>query len=189
MKKINDLDDETEDGFVSRLKYRERLFAGLAILAMFLITVLDVIEDRQQGQDALNIAADLVYMGLMLAVLTYIWVLVPLSIRRRNRILVTEMSLNHADLQIWKSRTASLLAGLGQMVNEQFEQWQLSPAEKEVGLLLLKGFTIKQIAGLRETSDQTVRQQSISLYSKAGLSGRAELSAFFLEDLLLPTPG
>ena len=35
-------------------------------------------------------------------------------------------------------------------------------------------------------SDRTVRQQAVEVYRKSGLSGRAELSAFFLEDLLLP---
>jgi hypothetical protein len=31
-----------------------------------------------------------------------------------------------------------------------------------------------------------VRQHAVSVYRKSGLAGRAELSAFFLEDLLLP---
>jgi hypothetical protein len=33
-----------------------------------------------------------------------------------------------------------------------------------------------------------VRQHAVSVYRKSGLSGRAELAAFFLEDLLLPQP-
>jgi hypothetical protein len=32
----------------------------------------------------------------------------------------------------------------------------------------------------------TIRAQTNAIYSKSGLSGRSELSAFFLEDLLLP---
>ena len=40
---------------------------------------------------------------------------------------------------------------------------------------------------MRETSERTVRQQSLAVYRKAGLTGRAELSAFFLEDLLAPS--
>ena len=32
-----------------------------------------------------------------------------------------------------------------------------------------------------------MRQQSLAVYRKSGLSGRAELAAFFLEDLLLPS--
>jgi DNA-binding NarL/FixJ family response regulator len=62
-----------------------------------------------------------------------------------------------------------------------------SPAEREVGLLLLKGLSHKEIAGVLDKSERTVRQQSLGIYKKAGLAGRAELSAFFLEDLLLPS--
>lgn len=36
------------------------------------------------------------------------------------------------------------------------------------------------------TSERTIRAQARSIYAKAGLSGRAALSAFFLEDLLAP---
>ncbi|HEX6010849.1 MAG TPA: hypothetical protein VFY87_03400 [Geminicoccaceae bacterium] len=58
--------------------------------------------------------------------------------------------------------------------------------EQEVGLLLLKGFSHKEIARLRNATESTIRQQAASIYQKANLNGRASLSAFFLEDLLLP---
>jgi DNA-binding NarL/FixJ family response regulator len=62
----------------------------------------------------------------------------------------------------------------------------LSPAEREVGLLLLKGLSHKDIAQVRSTTETTIRQQALALYRKSALRSRAELSAFFLEDLLLP---
>jgi len=52
---------------------------------------------------------------------------------------------------------------------------------------LLKGLSHREIADIRGVSERTVRQQSRALYRKAGLSGRADLAAYFLEDLLLPT--
>jgi hypothetical protein len=55
-------------------------------------------------------------------------------------------------------------------------------------LLLLKGFSHKEIARVRHTSTTTIRQQAASIYQKANLSSRAALSAFFLEDLLAPPP-
>jgi hypothetical protein len=42
------------------------------------------------------------------------------------------------------------------------------------------------VGELTERSPQTVRQHAAAMYWKAKLSGRAELSAFFLEDLMLP---
>jgi len=64
--------------------------------------------------------------------------------------------------------------------------WGLTPAEREVALLLLKGQSHKQIAYTTGRSERTVRQHAVAVYQKSGLSGRAELAAFFLEDLLLP---
>jgi DNA-binding NarL/FixJ family response regulator len=53
-------------------------------------------------------------------------------------------------------------------------------------LLLLKGLSHKKIAAERRTSEGTVCQQALSIYREAGLSGRSNLSAFFLEGLTLP---
>jgi DNA-binding CsgD family transcriptional regulator len=86
----------------------------------------------------------------------------------------------------WKQESRELLEGLGVARDRQFERWGLTKAEAEVGLLLLKGLSHKEIANIRETSERTVREQSRALYRKSGLSGRSSLSAFFLEDLLLP---
>lgn len=79
------------------------------------------------------------------------------------------------------------MRGLSQAVDEQFDRWRLSPAEKEVGLLLLKGLSHREIADARAVTEATARQQARALYKKAGLSGRHDLAAFFLEDLMLPT--
>jgi DNA-binding NarL/FixJ family response regulator len=54
-----------------------------------------------------------------------------------------------------------------------------------VALLLLKGLSFKEIAQVRNASERTVRQQALAVYAKSGLGGRAELAAFFLEDLLV----
>lgn len=59
-------------------------------------------------------------------------------------------------------------------------------AESEVALLILKGLGLGEIAALRSTSERTVRDQARAVYRKSGLANRASLSAFFLEDLLLP---
>jgi DNA-binding NarL/FixJ family response regulator len=53
-------------------------------------------------------------------------------------------------------------------------------------LFLLKGYGHKEIATLLGRSERTVRQHAVAVYRKSKLSGRAELAAFFLEDLLLP---
>jgi DNA-binding CsgD family transcriptional regulator len=75
---------------------------------------------------------------------------------------------------------------MGHAIDRQFEAWELTPAERDVALLLLKGYSHKAIAKHTSRSPQTVRQHAATVYRKGSLAGRAELSAYFLEDLMLP---
>lgn len=70
------------------------------------------------------------------------------------------------------------------VVQWQFDEWCLSRSEKEVGLLILKGLSIKDISIARNTKEKTVRTQASAIYEKSKLGGRHELSAWFFEDLL-----
>ena len=58
------------------------------------------------------------------------------------------------------------------------------PAECEVGLLMLKGFSHRELASLRGTTEATVRHQAQAIYQKSALPGRSAFCAYFLEDLL-----
>ena len=92
-----------------------------------------------------------------------------------------------AERDAWRERAAQSLQGLGQAVSQQFRDWELTPAEREVAVLLLKGQSHKEIATATGRSERTVRQHAIAAYHKAGVGGRAELAAFFLGDLTLPS--
>lgn len=70
------------------------------------------------------------------------------------------------------------------VIHDKFEKWQLSPSECEIALMLIKGFTAVEIADMRNTRPGTVKSQSSTIYQKAGLRGRNELVAYFVEDLL-----
>ena len=91
-----------------------------------------------------------------------------------------------AERDAWRERAAQSLSGLGRAVSQQFHDWGLTPAERDVAVLLLKGRSHKEIAASTGRSERTVRQHAIAAYHKAGLGGRAELAAFFLGDLTLP---
>lgn len=86
----------------------------------------------------------------------------------------------------WRHESEELLRGLSNAIHKQFQRWELTAAESDVALLILKGLSHKDIAVIRGASERTIREQARAVYRKSGLSGRAELSAFFLEDLLLP---
>lgn len=108
------------------------------------------------------------------------------DLREQAAQLAEDLRVTRQEAARWRRDAADLIAGLSAAIDAQLARWQLSPAEKEIALLLLKGLSHKEIAELRSVSETTVRQQARSLYRKAGLSGRNDLAAFFLEDLLGP---
>jgi DNA-binding CsgD family transcriptional regulator len=103
------------------------------------------------------------------------------------------LSISHLNVELletkktyqdWKLKTRSNAQEIRHMIDQQFGLWHLSPSEKDVALLLIKGFSMKEIAEFRSTHEKTVRQQATTIYKKSSLSGRQELAAFFLEDIL-----
>lgn len=98
------------------------------------------------------------------------------------------ISENHTELKFWQNQNKTLIDGLSIKIHEQFKQWGLTQAETDVALLIIKGFSLEEIAGLRGTSERTIRDQAASVYHKAKLKNRIELSAYFLEELLAPFP-
>ena len=190
MNEINRLNEarpaDDAAGELGALRVRERVLVSAALLLVLALAALDLIEDAAQGQDRWRLLGDAAYLGLMVAVLAYLWRHVPSTTRRQNLALTREIVSAHRDLASWRERATALIAGLREVVDQQFDLWKLSAAEKEVALLLVKGLSLKEIAALRETSERTVRQQASVVYAKSKLGGRAELAAFFLEDLLSP---
>ena len=83
-----------------------------------------------------------------------------------------------------KSKTARLAGELFNVIQDQFVQWKLSPSERDVALLLIKGLSMKEIAEHRNVKEKTVRLQASNIYSKSGYAGRHELAAHFIEDLM-----
>lgn len=73
---------------------------------------------------------------------------------------------------------------LSDVIDRQFQAWSLTPAERDVAFLALKGLDVAEIAELRGAAQGTVRAQLTRIYAKAEVSGRAQFAAFFVEDLL-----
>src|SRR4030095_7080120 len=161
--------------------------AGIGGLALFLW--LEWLEEPNltPGQLALEL------IDLVPTVLTSVGVVLLFRIsgrqRDETRSLIRDLELARAQGQRWRTEARTYLNGLGDAIERQFSLWHLTEAENEVALLLLKGLSLKEIAQVRATSERTVRAQARSLYGKSGLTGRAALSAFFLEDLLAPIEG
>jgi len=157
---------------------------GMFAIIAVLMGVDTVVDYRQSGSFAAQTFEMLVFIAALAGIAIHGWQLA--SARSQSDRLGRELTETRAEAQRWSREAQDVLKGLGVAIDGQFEKWGLTPAERDIALLQLKGLRHKEIAALRQTSERTVRQQALSIYRKAGLSGRTDLAAFFLEDLLLP---
>ncbi len=158
---------------------------GVLIAAFALIGVLaaiDLFGDMDEGVSGVHVFAE----GLVVLIALMASAMLVRGLVLRTRDLNGRLVSSHASALAWRREAESLLRGLGASIDRQFQRWQLSPAEKEVALLLLKGLSHKDIARARGIGDATARQQATAVYRKAGVGGRNDLAAYFLEDLALP---
>lgn len=70
------------------------------------------------------------------------------------------------------------------LLEERFDDWGLTPAERDVALFSIKGLSTREIAGLRDTSEGTVKAQTNAIYRKAGVTGRPQLLSHFIDELM-----
>ena len=161
------------------------LLISILLLFVTIFTVSDMIQDLDEHPSTFHMVCEsAVAISSLTSFAILLWKL--FAVRRHTKALGRKLSAAHADTDKWRREAEGALRGLGAAIDAQFGNWHLSPAEKEIGMLLLKGLALKEIADVRGTSERTVRHQAQEVYRKSNLSGRADFSAFFLEDLLLP---
>ncbi len=170
------------------LDTRPRWLIIALLLAIMLGSLIDLVLDEPETLLSSHVAFELGLILLCLGTAVFLWRLGFEAQRSLQRTRDT-LARHESELAQWRGRAERFLQGLGAEIDRQMREWGLSPAEREVALLLLKGFSSKEIAVHLGKSERTVRQQCSDVYKRSGLGGRAELSAFFLEDLLLPTAG
>jgi len=164
-------------------RFRAVLTALLTAIAVF--GAVDLVLDRPESPWSFHVLFELTFVALCLAAVLQLWrgwAGASREVARSRR----DVRDREAERDRWRAQATRLLAGLGVEIEAQFDRWSLTPTEKEVALLLLKGLGHKQAAAVLSRSERTVRQHAVAVYRKSGLAGRAELAAFFLEDLLLP---
>jgi len=71
-----------------------------------------------------------------------------------------------------------------ELLEESFARWSLTPSERDVALLAVKGLSIGEIARLRQTREGTDKAQCTAVYRKAGVNNRAQLLSLFVEELM-----
>ena len=140
-----------------------------ALCAMFFIG--DVVIDLSQGDhlDDLHLILEAIAALALSAGVIYLM--------RELRDLINRMAA--MELGIRAAR-----GDMSDLIDTFFDQWRLTPSEREIALMVLKGIDNDSIAKMRGTAQSTVRAQCTRIYAKAQVDGRAQLLSIFMEELL-----
>jgi len=157
-------------------KTRERratVLAGLILLqalcAVFFIG--DVIEDFREDWHLDNPHLLLESVAAVVLIAGVIFLMIEL------RGLLSRMSDMQTGLEIANGHLAEVIQGF-------FEDWNLTNAERDVAIMILKGLDNEAIAQVRNTASGTVRAQATKIYAKSATDGRAQFISVFVEELL-----
>lgn len=161
---------------------RDKLLIGFLVLVA-LASGGDLLADLSHGSGIGHLLQEAVILTITLVCLAWLMLDYRSKARQLEQLRIELEEARNLPLQNAPQISAARHQ-LGQAIVEQFASWQLTTSEREVGLLLLKGCSLKEIALLRGTAEKTIRQQASSIYQKSGVSGRHAFSAWFIEDLL-----
>jgi len=102
--------------------------------------------------------------------------------RKRQGALQRSLEQEQSARALMMTKLESNQSGVSRYINEEFARWNFTSAEAEIGWLLLKGLSFKEMSVARGTSERTSREQARSVYAKSGLDNRSVFAAYFLED-------
>lgn len=165
--------------------YRGLWFPLILFCLIAVLTTLDIVVDLASGTTVLHVLIESLLVLAATVGAIYFWSRLRTALSEERR-LKRDLKKVREETAHWQEEQRELLANLQIAIEKQFTKWDLSPTEKEIAFYLLKGLSLKEIAELRSSTTPSVKQQAYVLYHKAGLAGRAELSAHFLGGLLQP---
>lgn len=96
----------------------------------------------------------------------------------------TALRAAYRDRNLAEERLRRASGAFADLLEERFAEWGLTSAERDVALFAIKGLSTAEIAGVRNTSEGTVKAQTNAIYRKAGVTGRPQLLSLFIDDLM-----
>ncbi|MCB1316493.1 MAG: helix-turn-helix transcriptional regulator [Leptospiraceae bacterium] len=158
-------------------KYRAIFTIMLSVFVC--LGVVDIIMDAERWYDTHIILES---MGLFVAIIALI--LLWKGVRTRFQAAEFDRNRLESELRQFRERHQDTLATMRAAIRDQLNRWALTPGEARVAEGLIRGYSVKEIAGRLNRSEKTIRNQAAMVYQKSGMTGRADLSAFFLTDIL-----
>ncbi|MEM7056260.1 MAG: LuxR C-terminal-related transcriptional regulator [Pseudomonadota bacterium] len=162
-----------------------RVLFSVFVLFVFCMSTFEIVLEFAAGETMEEMTDDLLRF-LFSAVLLAILVSERLTQRQELADLRGQLSKARGRLAKLDSQSVGIASQYRAVMQKQFDAWRLSNSEQDVVIGMLKGLSFREIAELRGTREKTVRQQASTVYRKAGVGSRNELTAWFFEDMLEP---
>ena len=172
---------------LAQMPKRQTIFA-IFVIVIFGTSSFEIISEFLAGETLSEMTDDLSRFALS-AIVLFVFLYEYQSQQTALRELQQQLNSFKGRLSNVEPKTVKIASEYRAAMQRQFDAWQLTESEQDVVILMLKGLSFREIAQLRETREKTVRQQASSVYSKAKVSSRNELAAWFFEDLLEPVVG
>ena len=105
---------------------------------VFLLITIDITGDYRDGVPWTHLLIEMLILILSLSGVVYFGWLYYHFAQAKISFLTQNLALANQQAQQWREANRELIAGLAVQIQKQFDAWQLTPAEAEVGLLMLK---------------------------------------------------
>ncbi|MGI9449898.1 MAG: hypothetical protein ACR2QH_04550, partial [Geminicoccaceae bacterium] len=132
------------------------MFGGIGVVSFGLLMVLEIVTETDEIEftDALVDG-----VGLLLMVSTTVGLALlfhRMQIQHEEKMdLIRNLDIARAEGTGWRKKAEAHVQGLRVEMDAQFDRWRMTAAEKDVGMLILKGLTHKEISSLRGTTEAT----------------------------------
>lgn len=167
MMMISDLSATTSDQTDSLiLSYLGAKWVLLAEMAVFVVSLYVTITDS--GSSLIpSVVLHTISVAILLVTTAVLW---------------RHLEHQHTKLSKAERLVAHSTTEYGRIINQYFTDWKLTASEAQVAIYVMKGFSNAEIAGLRGTSEATIKSQLNSIFRKSGASSRQNLVCFIFED-------
>jgi len=169
--------------FLRMFDKKLKIFYTVFIPLLSAISLIDAMRDHLIGQPAgWNLEEILVFFIHAVGIISifFLWFSFSRLLDRAEK-MVREANRQRDEFH---DKHQNLIHDMRVAVHDQFLTWKFSPAEIRIAEMLIRGYSTRQIAAILNRSEKTVRNQALSIYEKSGMTGRSDLSAYFLSDIL-----
>lgn len=159
------------------------ILSFLALLTAYAgYEVYDELNDLDQGESPLTVWMEIL---IVCSSLTFVFYITRMLYKNQQQQKEMKQTLVQVRQQLHSSnqRLQQGKEAFRSTIKWQLDEWQLTPTQQDIAILLLKGMDIREIAETRHVQEKTVRNHLSAIYEKSGLPGRHVFCAWFFEGL------